>query len=80
MILKQLGANSTLLQYQDLSQKEVLFSYETPVAVNWLGSGITFVTEKKFSNTTNKHIKNFVNQSTNGLCKEVPQSWIEDHV
>ena len=41
MKLKQLGANTTLLQYQDVSQKEVLFSYETPVAVNWLGSGVS---------------------------------------
>ena len=88
MKLKQLGANTTLLQYEDLAQKEVLFSYETPVAVNWLGSGVTFVTSTKYSNTTTKHINKYVAEiasyhndtSNHGVCKEVPQSWIEDHV
>ena len=88
MKLEQLGANTTLLQYQDVSQKEVLFSYETPVAVNWLGSGVTFISDKKFSNTTTKHINKYVGEiasyhndtSNHGVCKEVPQSWIEDHV
>ena len=31
MKLKQLGANCTLLQKQDLSQTEVLFSYENKI-------------------------------------------------
>ena len=88
MKLKQLGANCTLLQKQDLSQTEVLFSYETPVAINWLGSKWTFITEKKYSNTTTSHIKKYLKElksypndtENHHLYKEVPQSWIEDHV
>tara|TARA_Y100000310_G_scaffold298766_1_gene333018 strand:- start:16426 stop:16692 length:267 start_codon:yes stop_codon:yes gene_type:complete len=88
MKLKQLGANYTLLQKQDLSQTEVLFSYETPVAINWLGSEWTFITEEKYSNTTTSHIKKYLKElkshgsdsDNHHLYKEVSQSWIEDRV
>lgn len=88
MKLKQLGDNVTLLQKQDLSQTEVLFSYETPVAINWLGSKWTFVAEEKYSNTTTNHINKYLkslasypNDSENHhLFKEVPQAWIASHV
>jgi len=53
-------------------EKYVLFSYETPVAVN--DSKGFKVTEKKFSRTTSKHI----NQWLNGASHEtVPQEEIE---
>ena len=77
MRLKKLSGNSTLLQYGDLSKTEVLFSYETPVAIRWVGSGAVFVTEEKFSRTTSKHINQYLGDLE---FKNVPQSWIEDHV
>jgi hypothetical protein len=88
MKLKQLGANMTLLMKQDLSQTEVLFSYETPVAVNWLGSKWTFIPEDHISNTTTNHINKYLkdlasypNDSENHhLFKEVPLEWIASHV
>ena len=81
MKLKRLSGNSTLLQYGDLSKTEVLFSYETPVAIRWLGSGAAFVTEEKFSRTTSKHINKYLESVPSHLdVKRVPQSWIEDHV
>ena len=77
MQLKKLSANTTLLMCQDLSEKIVLFSYETPVAVSWIGSGALFVTEEKFSQTTSKHINSYTKNFSD--IKKVPQSWLEAH-
>ena len=56
MKLKQLGANQTLLIFEN--GDELLFSYETPVAGrNERGF---FRTKQKFSNTTSKHINSYL--------------------
>lgn len=81
MRLKQLGTNVTLIEKGDLTSTQILFSYETPVAINWLGSGYTFVTDVKYSKTTTKHINAWLKDNTKELgVKEVSQSWIESHV
>jgi len=53
MKIKSLGANQTEVWLADGS--EVLVSYQTPVAVR-LQTGEQFKTEKKWSNTTTRHI------------------------
>ncbi len=56
MNIKQLGSNQTLLVFH---QKEILFSYETPVAGYIKGRGY-FRTDKRYSATTSKHINKYV--------------------
>ena len=56
LTLKQLGPNQTQLNVDGL---EVLFSYETPVACR-LRDGTWRQTSTKHSNTTTKHIKQWL--------------------
>ena len=56
MQLKKIGNNQTQLNQNGNS---FLFSYETLVACNI--NGQTFVTKQKYSSTTNRHIKSWVN-------------------
>lgn len=51
MKVKQLAANMTELEHKGWT---ILFSYETPVAA--INSGELFVTDKKWSVTTSRHI------------------------
>ena len=70
MRLRQIGSNQTELIFNDGTQ--VLFSYETPVAVSTING--MFVTEQKYSNTTTKHINKWcagINRTT------VPQDNID---
>jgi hypothetical protein len=53
MILKKIGENETEVKIGGL---EILFSYNTPVAVIKTNEPIYFETSKKFSVTTTKHI------------------------
>jgi hypothetical protein len=86
MKLRKLSGNSTLLEYGEdgYEGKEVLFSYETPVAIRWFGSDEVFVTEKKFSKTTSKHINQYLSegfpQGRIFKSSKVPQSWIVERV
>jgi hypothetical protein len=81
MRLNKIGANVTLIEKGDLTSTQILFSYETPVAMNWKGSGYTFVADVKYSNTTTKHINSWLKDNTKELgVKEVPQSWFENYV
>ncbi len=57
MKIKQLGSNQMLMCMSDI---EILFSYETPVAghsdkLGW------FRTNKKYSVTTSRHINRYLN-------------------
>ena len=52
MKLKQIGSNQTEVLLNDGTQ--ILFSYETPVAC-WI-DGEFFKTDKKWSNTTTRHV------------------------
>lgn len=71
MKLKDIGSNQTEIIFNDGTH--VLFSYETPVAVSTVDG--MFVTEKKFSRTTSKHI----NKWCKGISYKhsVPQDLIE---
>ena len=63
------GSNQTILK---TGSREVLFSYETPVAgfdgTNW------FRTEEKFSRTTTKHINKYLDERR---FQVVSQDYIE---
>ena len=72
--LKQLASNMTCL-YKD--GNEILFSYQTPVAVYDVKRGEYLRTETKFSQTTSRHINKWL-QGVNAIS--VPQSIIEGYV
>ena len=74
MRLKQIGSNQTEVIFNDGTQ--VLFSYETPVAVSTVDG--MFVTEQKYSNTTTKHINKWCHGIS--LRNTVPQTTIENMV
>ncbi|MGB4725374.1 MAG: hypothetical protein WBH12_08810 [Sediminibacterium sp.] len=70
MKLTQIASNSTQITFKN--GKQVLFSYETPVAAN-IG-GRYYRTETKFSRTTSKHINNWLD----GIqAEEKPQEFFE---
>lgn len=69
MKLKSLQANMTELTLNDGTQ--VLFSYETPVA-SWK-DGQFYKTDKKWSNTTTRHINKWTDCA---ILK--PQSYFDD--
>jgi hypothetical protein len=56
MKIKSIGKNQTELHIND---KIIFISYETPVAA--CIDGQFFVTEKKWSTTTSKHINTWIN-------------------
>ena len=66
--LKQLGSNRTEISSDS---KTVFYSYSTPVVVytDWSDSEMekVYVTEKKFSRTTSKHISQYLS--------ELPSRW-----
>lgn len=72
MKLNRIANNQTEV---NLSGKVILFSYNTPVAYN--DNGNLFVTDKKFSVTTSKHINQWLAGRT---AKKVPQELIEQLV
>lgn len=72
MNIKPLGSNKTELHLDGMT---VLFSYQTPVAC-WI-NGEYFMTEKKWSRTTSKHINSWVD--TNWVSQK-PQSFFDDLV
>lgn len=59
MKLRQVGNNQTVLSIP-LVSINVLFSYETPVAMHHLDSGKYYVSTTKFSPTTTRHKNAFV--------------------
>jgi hypothetical protein len=72
--LKQIGSNMTVL---NKSGYEILFSYETPVAVYDQQRGEYLRTEQKFSQTTSRHINKWIGSA---VSISVPQSIIESYV
>lgn len=72
MRLKQIGSNMTRITLADGT--ELLYSYETPVA-GWDAQG-AFKTTEKFSVTTTKHIKKYL-ESAYDRCREESQAFIE---
>lgn len=72
--IKQIASNMTVL-YRDGS--EILFSYQTPVAVYDMKRGEYLRTETKFSQTTSRHI----NKWLEGIkATSVSQHIIEEYV
>lgn len=73
MNLKPLGANKTEVQTGNTT---ILFSYNTPVAAYVEKEGCCFVykTEKKWSNTTTRHINTWL-KGTPGV--EKPQEYFD---
>ena len=71
----------------DLDDIQILFSYETPVAV-WITGSHFLVTEIDYSRTTNKHINQFIRDRSYNETKVVgrddvefvPQSAIENSI
>lgn len=75
--IKQFASNMTVLEMGD---KELLFSYETPVAGRrTLESGNlqAFKTDTYFSVTTSKHIGKYLNSLGLSTMVTLPQSEIE---
>lgn len=72
--IKQIASNMTVL-YRD--GNEILFSYQTPVAVFDRNTQKYFRTETKYSQTTSRHINKWVG---NTKAEEVPQYIIEGYV
>ena len=58
MKLKKVGNNETEITLVDGSV--VLYSYETPVAVVDRGARTIWRTDRRFSNTTSKHVSSFM--------------------
>tara|TARA_B110001454_G_C12508594_1_gene345793 strand:- start:97 stop:345 length:249 start_codon:yes stop_codon:yes gene_type:complete len=77
MKLKQIGANQTEVQLSDHYETQIFFSYEQAVCVRNVDG--CFVTDKKYSQTTSKHINNWVANLSN-IIKMVPQSEIDNLV
>ena len=71
--IKQIGSNMTVLNKNGY---EILFSYETPVAVYDQQRGEYLRTEQKFSQTTSRHINKWL-QGVKAMS--VPQNVIEDY-
>ena len=71
--IKQIGSNMTVLNKNGY---EILFSYETPVAVYDQQRGEYLRTEQKFSQTTSRHINKWL-QGVKAIS--VPQNVIEDY-
>ena len=63
MKLRQIGSNQTVLSMPATElchAMDILFSYETPVAVHHPDSGKYYVSTTKFSATTTRHKNAFV--------------------
>ena len=71
MKIKPNGPNQTIVISPE--NHEVLYSYETPVAII-TKSGKPFKTEKKWSVTTSKHINKFLVEWHGNEIALVPQS------
>lgn len=72
--IKQIASNMTVLYRDGI---EVLFSYQTPVAVFDEKNGQYFRTETKYSQTTSRHINKWLGSVK---AETVPQFVIEGYV
>ena len=75
--LRQLGSNQTLLRIvpDTGTIREILFSYETPVAA-WASDRGYMRSEKHYSQTTSKHIARWL-ASHNATAEMVSQDTID---
>lgn len=77
MRIKNIGSNQTVLvsKLPNGRTLEVLFSYETPVAVR--GPTVDYKTDRKWSVTTSKHINKFLPQCQSRV-QIVPQEDLDN--
>jgi len=68
--VNSIGVNQTII---GTGNKEIFFSYKTPVAI--CEDGVIYKTEKKFSKTTSKHINNFIKHVGINIIKEKSQEF-----
>lgn len=61
VFLKSLGTN---VNQVTIGNKQILFSYETPVALHLMGTGF-FKTAERFSKTTSKHVNQWLGDLKN---------------
>ena len=74
MKIKKLGANKTLLKFSD---KEILVSYETPVAA-YFNNGQCIRTRENHSKTTQKQITQYFDWVEDKTAiKKVEQSYLD---
>ena len=73
MKLRQLGSNKTEVEFSD--GITVLFSYETPVAMQD-ANGYFFKTEDFWSVTTSRHINQWLKSKGADYCDTLTQSYI----
>lgn len=66
MKINKIGNNQTEIIYSN--NLKILFSYETPVVAEFCNELI--VTEQKYSRTTSKHIKQYVNGRSHCFQKQ----------
>jgi hypothetical protein len=74
MKLVKIANNCHELQMHD---KKILFSYATPVAIEYNEIDRVIVTTEKFSKTTSKHINLWADTKPGSESLSVPQSVIE---
>ncbi len=68
--LKKMGANETIL---NISGKQILISYETPVAAYI--HGVFYKTSYKWSSTTSRHINKYLGSID---AEEKPQEFFDN--
>lgn len=69
MYTKQIRTTAATVHHYD-DGIQILFSYKTPVAMHNPATGETWKTEKYYSNTTSRHVGEFVRQFS-GEVKQV---------
>lgn len=72
MKLKQIGINQTQI---GIGSKEILISYQTPVAMYDHETNKAYKTDKYWSRTTSKHINAWFDNNKD--VKELPQSFFD---
>ena len=77
MKLKILGQNQTEIWLKD---KIILFSYNTPVAYYVKKTGRYFKTDKKWSNTTQKHISTWLGDISYTILTQSDINRIGDNI
>jgi hypothetical protein len=77
MKLKQLAPNQTEVTIDGM---DILFSYQTPVAAVSRGllGGIAYITGKKWSRTTSKHINQWLASKKYSTQKLEPQIFFDN--
>jgi hypothetical protein len=74
MVINPIGSNQTEVS---TSKYLILFSYKTPVAFKDCDSSTIYVTNKKHSTTTSKHINKWLKNTSHILVETVDQTIVD---